>query len=222
MSHLIKSLQACFILAVVGLAAPAQASPSMQTGRITSQPVGHYDFCQRHSSECQPVKSTPPLNLTPDLWATIVSVNNAVNVEIDQRTDMEVWGYEDYWEYPYKGAGDCDDLVLEKRKRLMDAGLPVSDLLITVVLDEQSQGHAVLTVRTDRGDFILDNMKTKIFRWDETPYTYLKRQSTEHAGRWVDIEGSGTPAIAARQLERGTAVPATTSRRNILDLFRSR
>ncbi len=222
MTHLIKSLQACFILAVVGLAAPAQASPSMQTGRITSQPVGHYDFCQRHSSECQPVKSMPPLNLTPDLWATIVSVNNAVNVEIDQRTDMEVWGYEDYWEYPYKGAGDCDDLVLEKRKRLMDAGLPVSDLLITVVLDEQSQGHAVLTVRTDRGDFILDNMKAKIFRWDETPYTYLKRQSTEHAGRWVDIEGSGAPAIAARQLERGTAVPATTSRRSILDLFKNR
>ncbi|WCK05189.1 transglutaminase-like cysteine peptidase [Agrobacterium tumefaciens] len=221
MTHLIKSLQACFILAVVGLAAPAQASPSMQTGRITSQPVGHYDFCQRHSAECQPIKEMPPLSLTPDVWATLVSVNNAVNTEIDQRTDMEVWGYEDYWEYPYNGAGDCEDLALEKRRRLIQAGLEVSDLLMTVVRDERGEGHAILTVRTDRGDFILDNMQAKVLRWDETPYTYLKRQSTEHAGRWVDIEGSGSPAIAASEVGRATATSAT-SHRNILDIIMGR
>lgn len=100
MTHLIKLLQACFILAVAGFAAPVQASPSMQTGKFTSQPIGHYDFCKRHTDECQPVKEMPPLSLTPDVWATLVSINSAVNIEIDQRSDMEVWGYEDYWEYP--------------------------------------------------------------------------------------------------------------------------
>ena len=222
MSYFNKLLQACFVLTVAGLFSPAEASPSMLTGAITSQPVGHYEFCQRHSAECQPMKAMPPLHLTPDNWKTMVAVNSAVNVEIDQRSDMEVWGYEDYWEYPYKGAGDCDDIVLEKRKRLMDIGLPASNLLITVVRDERGDGHAILTVRTDRGDFILDNMKPTILRWDETPYSYLKRQSTDHAGRWVDIDGSGSPVIAAREVDRGTAVPATTARRNIIDLFRNR
>ncbi|QNP82571.1 transglutaminase-like cysteine peptidase [Agrobacterium tumefaciens] len=217
----IKLLQACFILIATCLAAPVQASPFMQTGRITSQPVGHYDFCQRHSVECQPVTATPPLTLTPDAWATIVSVNNAVNVEIDQRTDMEVWGYEDYWEYPYKGAGDCEDLALEKRRRLLQSGFAVSNLLITVVRDERGEGHAILTVRTDRGDFILDNMKAKVLRWDETAYTYLKRQSTDHAGRWVDIEGPAAPAIASREAGRATATSAT-ARRSLFDIFKSR
>ena len=36
-------------------------------------------------------------------------------------------------------------------------GWPESKLLITVVRDENNEGHAVLTVRTDEGDFILDN-----------------------------------------------------------------
>ena len=222
MSYFNKLLQACFVLTVAGLLSPAEASPSMATGAITSQPVGHYEFCQRHSAECQPMKAMPPLHLTPDNWKTMVAVNSAVNVEIDQRSDMEVWGYEDYWEYPNKGAGDCDDIVLEKRKRLMDIGLPASNLLMTVVRDERGDGHAILTVRTDRGDFILDNMKPTIFRWDETPYSYLKRQSTDHAGRWVDIDGSGSPAVAAREVDSGIAVPATTARRNIIDLFRNR
>ena len=30
---------------------------------------------------------------------------------------------------------------------------------MTVVIDEQGEGHAVLMVRTDRGDFILDNKR---------------------------------------------------------------
>lgn len=222
MTYFNKLLQACFLLTVAGLLSPAQASPSMPTGAITSQPVGHYEYCARHAGDCQPVTAMPPLHLTPDNWKTIVSVNSTVNVEIDQRSDMEVWGYEDYWEYPYKGAGDCDDIVLEKRKRLMDVGLPASNLLITVVRDERGDGHAVLTVRTDRGDFILDNLKTKILRWDETPYTYLKRQSAEHAGRWVDVDGSWSPAIAAREIDRGSAVPATTPRRNIFSLLSNR
>lgn len=64
-------------------------------------------------------------------------------------------------------------------------------------------------------------MKPKIFRWDETPYTYLKRQSTEHAGRWVDIEGTGSPAIAAREVGRATATSAT-ARRNIVDIIMGR
>ena len=52
---------------------------------------------------------------------------------------------------------------------------------------DHGDGHAVLTVRTDRGDFILDNLVSKVLDWRDTRYRYLKRQSTANAGKWVDI-----------------------------------
>jgi predicted transglutaminase-like cysteine proteinase len=45
----------------------------------------------------------------------------------------------------------------------------------------------VLTVRTDEGDYILDNLNDTVKPWDTTGYRYLKRQSTTHTGRWVSI-----------------------------------
>ena len=55
------------------------------------------------------------------------------------------------WSYPDDGYGDCEDYVLLKRRLLAARGFPESTLLITVVRDENNEGHAVLTVRTDRG-----------------------------------------------------------------------
>jgi len=71
---------------------------------------------------------------------------------------------------------------------LINKGLPASGLLITVVRKPDGEGHAVLTVRTDRGDFVLDNLRTDVRLWTDTEYTYLKRQSERHAGLWVSIE----------------------------------
>jgi predicted transglutaminase-like cysteine proteinase len=43
-------------------------------------------------------------------------------------------------------------------------------------------------VRTSHGDFILDNLETRLLAWDQTDYVFLKRQSERHAGIWVTIE----------------------------------
>ena len=83
--------------------------------------------------------------------------------------------------------GDCEDYVLLKRQTLMRRGWPASALLVTVVRRKNGDGHAVLTVRTNRGDFILDNLKDKIEPWNKTEYTYLKRVSAAHSGIWEDI-----------------------------------
>ena len=102
-------------------------------------------------------------------------------------TDMEIYGVEERWAYPTT-VGDCEDFVLLKRKMLMNKGFSASNLLITVVLQPNGEGHAVLTVSTDRGDFVLDNLTDEVLRWDETDYTYLKRQAANNTGRWVSIE----------------------------------
>ncbi|CDX31433.1 conserved exported hypothetical protein [Mesorhizobium plurifarium] len=177
----------------------ASAGPAfMHTGGRTTQPVGHYDFCQRIPVECaQRTPKGPPVELTRKLWATIVNVNNSVNVRVKPRTDMEIYGVEEYWAYPDNGYGDCEDYALEKRRELMAVGVPAGDLLMTVVRQPNGDGHAVLTVRTSLGEFILDNLEPKVLAWNDTVYTYLKRQSTENSGVWVTINDGREDAVAS-------------------------
>lgn len=166
-------------------AAVANAMP-MTTGRTTSQPIGHYEFCQQVPRECRSTSNHAPDRLTQRAWAKMVEINARVNATIAPRTDLEMWGREEIWSYPVK-YGDCEDYVLQKRHELIQAGFHTSNLLITVVLQPNGDGHAVLTVRTDRGDFVLDNLVSKVLDWRDTRYRYLKRQSTANAGKWVDI-----------------------------------
>lgn len=182
--------------------APVQAAnqsdnPFMTTGGLTSQPIGHYDFCKRLPNECnQTFTQTAPIKLDQSVWAKIVLVNADVNTRIQPVTDMELYGQEEYWAYPVN-AGDCEDYVLLKRRELAEAGLPLSSLLITVLRKPDGEGHAVLTVRTDRGDFILDNLTDAVKNWQETDYTYLKRQAANHTGRWVSIETPSNLVVGA-------------------------
>lgn len=168
--------------------AAAIAAGAMRTGGLTSQPIGHYDFCRIYRDECDRITgSDAPLQLTPANWNTILNVNATVNMVIKPESDLEIYGKEEVWTYPDK-AGDCEDYVLLKRQLLINDGISPSDLLITVVRKPDGEGHAVLTVRTTRGDFILDNLTSRVMLWKDTPYTYLKRQSEHHAGQWVSIE----------------------------------
>ena len=169
----------------------AEAAPAfMHTGGRTTQPVGHYEFCRREPDECrQKTASQMPIELTKILWAAMVDINNTVNVMVSPRTDMEIWGKEELWSYPTK-VGDCEDYALEKRRQLMDIGVPAGDLLMTVVRQPNGDGHALLTVRTSRGDFILDNLESRVLAWTDTDYTYLKRQSEKNSGTWVAINDS--------------------------------
>ena len=179
--------------------ATAYAGPVfMHTGGRTSQPVGHYEFCQKLPGEC--TERTPkqaPIELTRKLWAKIVSINNSVNTRITPRTDMEMWGKEEVWSYPDSGFGDCEDYALEKRRELMNIGVPAGDLLMTVARQPNGDGHAVLTVRTSLGEFVLDNLQLKVLAWTDTDYTYLKRQSTENSGVWVTINDGREDAVAS-------------------------
>ncbi|MBJ6132642.1 transglutaminase-like cysteine peptidase [Ochrobactrum sp. Q0168] len=173
---------------MTGFGAEAASGDFMQTGKVTSQPIGHYEFCKREAQECNIAsRDTSPLPLGHTNWQRIVEVNLSVNERIKPMTDMEIYGVEEYWAYPTT-VGDCEDYVLLKQRELQKAGIPISDLLITVVRKPDGEGHAVLTVRTDRGDFVLDNLTDEVLRWNETDYTYLKRQATNNTGRWVTIE----------------------------------
>ncbi len=177
--------------------ASSSATSHMKTLGKTSQPIGHYDYCKRYRSDCNIKARTAPLiKLTRKRWADIVSVNSYANDSVTPVTDLEYYKQDELWVYPKK-YGDCEDYVLLKRKLLMDKGWPASNLLITVVTLPTGAGHAVLTVRTDRADYALDNLKNKIMPWNKTEYRYIKRQSTKHSGKWEAIDDPRRSKVGA-------------------------
>src|SRR4249920_1697988 len=181
---------------------PALEQPLyIAVGEPTRPPIGWVDFCIEYQPECTTKPSTPrDVVLSPKAWADMVKVNAWANQAIKPITDMEHWGVIERWNYPDDGYGDCEDYVLLKRRMLMQAGWPREALLITVVRDKKGDGHAVLTVKTDKGELILDNQNADILPWSETGYRFVKRQSQSDPNMWVAL---GEPRTA----------PATVSAR---------
>ena len=151
-------------------------------------PAGYLQFCADSPRECfandtrrERVKATPARLAELDL------INRLVNSQIAPVEDIEQYGREEVWTLATTGRGDCEDYVLVKRKRLIAMGWPPSALLITVVLDENNQGHAVLTARMSLGDVVLDNKHNELVGWSDTPYTYIMRQSYLDPNSWVSL-----------------------------------
>lgn len=193
----IRASTIALLVMVAYPAAGSAANMSMKTGRVTSQPIGHYEFCKQFNAECKPVKGSGAAPRVTDYgWDVIREINHAVNFSVMPKTDLELFGKEEVWTYP-DIAGDCEDYVLLKRHMLMERGFSAADVLITVVRKPDGEGHAVLTLRTSEGDFVLDNLEDEIKHWRQTPYRYLKRQASTNSGRWVTIENGSDVLVGA-------------------------
>ena len=171
---------------------------------VTRPPIGWVGFCARYVGECATTPSTPrDIVLSTRAFKDLTRVNKWVNDAIKPMTDMDHWGVIEQWDYPDDGYGDCEDYVLLKRRLLIEAGWPREALLITVVRDKKDDGHAVLTVKTDRGEFMLDNQTDDILLWFETGYRFVKRQSQRDPNVWVALsDPRPAPATAAAKQRR--------------------
>ncbi len=175
-------------------------------GGQTSVPYGWVDFCGRRPEECSLGKLTPlDIRLTRATWRTLNRINRRVNAVIEPETNLAHWGTMlDHWDYPVDGKGDCKVYALYKRKLLIDAGFPRQALLMTIVKDLEGEGHAIITVKPDRGEFILDNLTDDIRPWNATGYTYLKRQAQDDPNVWLNLGGvRGLPNVASAQADGG-------------------
>lgn len=159
-------------------------------------PIGYVGFCMRYSAECVRKSDARPIKLDAAMWALLKSVNQDVNRRIEAVTDKEHWGVPERWDLPFDGKGDCEDYALLKQKLLIEKGLPSGALLMTVVIDHEGAGHAVLTAVTDRGDFILDNQEETILPWLDTGYRFVKRQSMQDPNVWNAIGGPARDPVA--------------------------
>ena len=166
----------------------------ISVGDATRAPIGWVEFCVEYDPECKTKPSLPrDVMLSTQAWKDLQRVNLWVNGHIKPMTDMEHWGVVERWNYPDDGYGDCEDYVLQKRRMLIKAGWPREALLVTVVRDRHGDGHAVLTVKTDKGELILDNQIDEIRLWSDTGYRFVKRQSQTDPNLWVSL-GEPRPA----------------------------
>lgn len=191
---------------IVGGAAQAQTVASLPSEAQTieksgaAKPVAAWnDFCRRYPDECAVDPSEPAkVEVTQETWRTIMAVNRRVNARIKPMTDKSHWGVVDRWDLAEDGQGDCEDYQLLKRKLLVERGLPRRAMRMTVVIDELNEGHAVLMIRTDRGDYILDNKTNAVLPWEQTGYVFVKREGQDSMA-WVSLGGVASPTATANR-----------------------
>jgi predicted transglutaminase-like cysteine proteinase len=167
-------------------------------GPVTSVPSGWIDLCERYIGECDTPRLAPvDVDLTPAGYDVLDRVNRWVNETIEPMRAIDHWGVINQWDYPVDGKGDCNSYALLKRKILLEKGFPRQALLMTVVRDLNGDGHMILTVKTNKGDLILDNLVDEVRVWNDTGYRFIKRQTQEDPNVWVAV-GDAAPQVETR------------------------
>ena len=159
-------------------------------GEFVLAPMRFIRFCIQNPAECTAGEQTAVVALDDLARQQMNEVNQAVNARIAPAYASA--GNLD-WSIT-RTYGDCNDYAVQKRHRLLELGWPASALSLAVVVTPFGEGHLILTVRTDRGDVVLDNLRQKIVSWNRTGYRFIKRQSKMSPAYWVEVKGKGLPS----------------------------
>lgn len=128
--------------------------------------------------------------LSRDQMKLLNDINRRVNREVQKADDFDLYGMIEYWSLPRvidgKMYGDCEDYALEKRRRLIEAGVPAAALSMAVAVTARGESHAVLVVAMEQGDWVLDNLTPWATPWSELNYRWIERQAPGSAA-WLTI-----------------------------------
>ena len=200
----VHKIAAAVLVAVAAAGCKAHIPASSQiTGTVqTSQPAAYSDLCRRHANLCDvPDRSAerPEIALDQETFDQLDSVNMSVNRAVRYRSDQEVFGRSEYWTVVEDGeAGDCEDFALTKMRRLLDRGFPREAMRLAIVhRPRDGIRHAVLTVDTDRGTYVLDSSHNRVMAWSDLPYTNWIRERPGRE-RWSLTIDRGNQTAALR------------------------
>lgn len=187
---ILRALAAAVCFSIVPTLASASSSGAfLVPQKAIHAPAGFNGLCKKYAWVCQ---TSGQVNLTPSAKLKLANdVNRVVNRQVRQIEDLQQYGKEEHWALPTQRGGDCEDLVLLKKKMLIERGIPSQMLLISTVLDKKMNSHAVLVLRTQSGDMVLDNLTNRILPWNQTGYTFLKLQNPKSLSRWDAVLAGG-------------------------------
>lgn len=162
---------------------PAQAELFDVSLKETRAPMASQALCKRHYWACS--RSTQG-SITDEttMIAYARQVNRLVNTQFHQISDQAQYRQLDHWALPTSRGGDCEDFALLKKQMLIKKGVAPKRLSIATVLDRKRAPHAVLVLRTSKGDLVLDNLNNRLVRWDRTGYSFLKAQDASSRTGW--------------------------------------
>lgn len=169
---LITLFRRCFILIL-----PILVALNAFWEKPADAPLQYQMFCLKHPEQCHSDK----IETITYGWAMLQDlkrINRRVNRQIEPKYEMR-----DIWSVGVK-QGDCEDYVLTKRNRLARLGIPSGALRVAIVDTEKGERHAVLIVKTSRGNLVLDNRRSNIIFTHKTGYQFLKMSSHDPL-RWV-------------------------------------
>lgn len=139
-----------------GDGAPSPASP-LPAGRDMQATLRAWaDYCSAGAADCDARPEV--VMMTPRLWTLLRTVQHRVNAA--HPFVAEPLG-SDAWRTLLPGEpGDCEDLALTKRAQLIATGVPAGALRpatcrLRGTLFAPGDGHAVLTVETDLGTYVM-------------------------------------------------------------------
>lgn len=183
------------------LAADSLQATAMAVDQATLAPLSFVRFCMDNGRECErAAEAGAVINLSEESFAALDRVNRDVNRRIRPVEKSDAAGYGIWAVNP--PSGDCNDYAVSKRHELIRQGYPASALLLAVARTSWGEGHLLLIVRTDRGDLVLDNLAMSIRSWDQTDYTWIKRQSASDPMRWETVSPHDRAARIAASLQR--------------------
>lgn len=130
------------------------------------------------------------ITMDPNTARLLRAVNDQVNSIMRGATDEDVYHVADYWNAPplVRGVrGDCEDFALEKRRLLIENGIPAAAISIAIVRTRLGEDHAVLIVSSWQGDYVLDNLQHDVRPWRKAGYTWVSRQGPGDDLGWVSL-----------------------------------
>lgn len=180
--------------AAIALASTASATAGQRPDFLVARqaidaPAGADTICARYDWACASGEGLKMSDADAIRMARIV--NGKVNRGTRPISDRTQYGVEEIWTLPSSRGGDCEDLVLMKKKALIARGMAPERLMIATVLDRNRGSHAVLVLRLAAGDYVLDSLVGTIKPWRATGYSFLKMQDPEAPSRWNAIFAGG-------------------------------
>ena len=165
------------------MAERAASSPHLTRYSGGSAPAGFSGLCSRYAWACSN-SGKGNVRAGKSMLSVAQSVNARLNRRIAPRTDQQAYGRSEYWTLPDRGVGDCEDYALAKQKALIEQGVPPNRLYLATVVGSPQDPHTVLVMRTDSGDYVLDNLSSRVKPWQATRYTFMKMQNSRDRRRW--------------------------------------
>lgn len=187
------TLRAIALAALASFTAPANVFASgsdfLTPRGLGTAPPGAQRLCSTYSWACARGSSSGAV--TQGQMQVVRAVNSQINRSTRAIEDRQQYGEAERWAIPTSRGGDCEDYALAKKRALISKGIDPQRLLIATVLDRSRRPHAVLVVRTDQGDMVLDNVTNSIRNWRDTRYVFLRMQDPNRPSRWVNVIAGG-------------------------------